>query len=289
MHKKLNKKIKQYYQQIIKRVNNITFIDVIFIVTVIFISSYALNYFMRKRVTVFVDLTFQRQEWNEDSFPPEYWQVINIKNGDEGYNSVGRQVAKVVEVEKNIYGGGERMYFELTVELDAVYNSATKTYVFDGNPLMVGRELTLQLNNTEFTGNIKNVYENMTDRFSLYKKAKAMVKVHYEGYDIWHAEALRDFEARNSRGEIVARVVDFEIEPARFIVTTDRGDVLVRTNPLKRDMTVEFELPRVICLDKMCFFNDYQSFMVGDQFWADSGKTYFKSGSIMSSEIIYEE
>lgn len=269
--------------------NKITLIDLILIFFGILIVGFLLFHFYRKRAFVYIDLTFQRQDWNTNSFPPEYWEVSSLKVGDIGYNSMGKKVVEVQEIEKNIWDGGRRLYVEMAVKIDAVYNTTTKTYVYDGNPLLIGEEITLKFNNTSFTGIIANVYEHRDQRFADYQQAEAEIKVRYTGYEPWHAEAIKNFTVTNNQGEIVLKTKEVKITPAEMVVVNDRGDVLLRWNPIKKDITATFELPKVLCADKLCFYNRYQTFMIGEGFWADSGQTYLQNGSVMSSTIKYKD
>lgn len=264
-------------------------IDYVFFIIFVFIILFLLSYFSRKRTFVYVDLTYKRQEWNDISLPPEYWEVNSLNIGDIGYNSLGKKVISIENIEKNIWGGGQRMYIEMTVKLDAIYNSATHTYVFDGNPLLIGKNFTVQVDQSEFTGIISNIYKDKKDRYKKYKKADAIITVHYRDYDPWHAEALRNFTVKNSNGDTILKTKELTIKPAEKVVVTDNGTVLLKNDPIKKDMIATFELPNVICDENICYYNHYTTFMIGDQFWADSGVTYIRGGSVMTSEINYHD
>lgn len=269
----------------IKALSSITLIDFMIGILGLLFVGFLLFHFRRKRSFVYVDLTFQRQDWNTDSFPPEYWEVNKLHIGQTGYNSAGKEMILIEEIEKNIWDGGRRMYIEIAVRLDAVYNTTTKTYVYDGNPLLVGKELSLNFDNTAFTGIISNVYENQNQRFADYQLADAEIKVRYRNYDPWHAEAIRDFTVKNSKDEVVLNTKSVEISPAKKVVVTDIGEVLLRWNPIKKDVVATFELPNVLCINNICYYNHYQTFMIGEEFWADSGNTYVRGGSVMSVKI----
>jgi hypothetical protein len=269
--------------------NKITLIDLILIFFGILVVGFLLFHFYRKRAFVYIDLTFQRQDWSTNSFPPEYWEVNKLNAGDVGYNSVGNQVTEIQEIEKNVWDGGTRLYVEIAVKVDAVYNTTTRTYVYDGNPLLIGEELTLKFNNTSFTGVITNVYKDKEQRFADYQQASAEIKVRYRNYEPWHAEAINNFTVTNSKGKIILKTKEVKITPAEMVVVNDRGDVLLRWDPLKKDVTATFELPNVLCANKLCYYNRYQTFMVGEGFWADSGQTYLDKGSVMSATIKYKD
>lgn len=279
-------KLKKLKKKILKE---ITVFDLAMIFLGLLVVGYMLFYFRRKKAPIYVDLTFERQDWNNISFPPEYWEVDSLHVGDKGYNSVGKKVAEIKEIEKNFWDGGKRLYVEIQVELDAIYNTTTRTYVYDGSPLLIGEELSLQFGKTSFTGIVSNVYQSLEDRFIGYQLADAVVVVHYRNYDPWHAEAIKDLEVTNSQGEVILKTKEAQVTLAEKVVVTDRGDVLLRWDPTKRDITATFELTGVLCRDQLCYYNRYQTFMVGDEFWADSGQTYTRGGSVMSSTINYRE
>ena len=245
---------------------------------------------MRRKAMVYADLTYQgKQEWQDDSLPPFYWETLDIEVGDLVYNSLGQKAAEVVDVEKSYWGGGRREAIRLVVKLKAVYNTTSRTYVYDGKPLVIGEDLELNIGKTHFTGKIANIYLEPEERFADYKKARAEIKVKYRYYEPWHAEALADFEVLDSKGEVIARTKEIEILPAEKVVVTDRGEVLLRTDPTKKDVILTLGLPKVLCFDKVCFFNYFYTLMIGSDFWADSGKTWIGNGSIMDVKIYYDK
>lgn len=264
----------------------IVIIDGLFILMIILISMYSLQRFSRKHAVVYVDMTYKRQDWNDIPFPPEYWTLQAINKNDVSYNSLGQQVARVVDVEKSAYDGGRRLFINLVLEFDAIYNSATQTYIYDGNPLLIGKELTLQFGETSFTGIISNIYENIDNRFDNYDKADAEISVYYRNLEPWHAESLRDFHVSDSNGKTLLTTKAIQIKLAEKIVATEWGDVLLRHDPTKRDVVITFILPDVLCKENQCYFNMYQTFAIGQEFSAYSDKTFVKGGSITSVKIV---
>jgi len=268
-----------------------TLIDYSIAVFIIFSLSF-LAYFwlVKKPASIFIDLTFQRNQYEDFPTPPEFWQVDSIKSGDIAYNSLGRKIAQVVEVEKSNWGGGRRKNIIITLQLKATFNRKTKKYTLDDNPLLIGRDLAFNLGDTEFTGQIINLYQDQNDRFSQFQKAKAEVKVIYREYEPWHAENIRDFQVINSQNEAILTTKSVVIEPAEIIVETAAGSLVRRRHPTKKDITVTFELPQILCRENICFYKNFETFLIGGEFWADSGKTFIgPRSSIMDVKIIYDQ
>jgi len=281
--------MKKKFKKILK---NLSFIDWIFVLLFLFISIFSLFRFRRKKAVVYVDLTFKHQEWLEYPLPPEYWQIVAIKPGDVGYNSMGRKVAEIVEVNK-MYWGADRSYLEMVITLEGTYDNNIHSFVFDGNPVLIGQELSLNFGKTKFVGLVSRVYEKLEDRFSDYRLATGEILVKYRNFEPWHAEAVKDFKVRNSEGEIILETVKAEILPAEMITTNDKGEVFRQFHPIKKDVILTMKLNKLLCDELTCYFNNYQPLKIGHEFWASSERTYIDAmtkedpGSIVDMKIKY--
>lgn len=259
--------------------------DYLLLLLLIPLIVFAVFYFRREKTYVYVDLTFNRKYSQGFPVPPEYWQVNNIQVGDNAYNSIGDNIASVIDVEKTLSDGGLRTNIELQLKLRAVYDTRTKEYVLDGKPLVIGNSLTIYLGSSQFDGIVKNVYLKPEDRYKGYRQAKATLKVMYREIESWQAESLKNFEVRNSKNQTIVKVLSVEIQPAEILTQTSQGQALKAQHPFKKDATIILELPQVLCSGSGCLYDTYKPFDVGSTFWADNGKAFIGGASIMDVQI----
>lgn len=274
-----------------KTIKKVMLIDFLLLFLLIALSLFFIFKISRKREIVFVDLTFERQRTETNFIPPEYWQAGKIKNGSVIYNSLGNEIAEVIYVEHRLWRGGQRYFTYITVRLDALYHSANQTYTYDGKPLVIGEKLSFTIGNVSYSGLIQDLYLSMDDKEESYIKKDAKVVLFCREYEAWHAEEIRELKVKSLQGELVAEVIKSKIRPAEIAVETDSGQILRSFHPFKKDIDLEVMLYEVDCVDEgICFYNQTNTFMVGSEFWLDSGRTYLgKNCSVKDFEIINQK
>jgi hypothetical protein len=270
-----------------KKITQLTIAEMLLLLLAAGVGFYLIFRFSRQSETVLVDLTFERQGAGSNFFPPEYWQVMSIKAGDEIYNSLGNQIAVVKEAQQSPWRGGARLYTYLTVEMDALYQSARKIYTQDNTPLVVGETLSFVIGDTAYSGVIRRVYQPTEQQAKLTGQA-AEINLFCREYDAWHAEAIAKLVVKNNHNEVKAEVTEAVIRPATMAVETADGRLVSALHPFKKDLDLTIALRDVECLnDDYCFYNQTQTFMVGDEFWLDSGTTWVGGNcSVKSFEIL---
>jgi hypothetical protein len=272
-------------------------VDLIFVMILVVASVFSLFFFNRKKEYIYVDITDKREGWQPYPIPAEIWQINNINIGDKVYNSLGTNIAEVTDIEKT-YWGAARSNSVITLKMQVLYNTNAKTYTYEGNPLLINQDISINIGKTKFTGKVLNVYTSPERRYAKYKKAVAEITVKYRNYENWHAEAIRNFTVKNSKGEVILSTKNIQIEPAEIVVSTNNGEVLRRFSPLKKDVIITFVLNRVLCDEDTCFFNYFQPLKIGVEFWANSDLTFVgpadsgdstntSHGSIMNLKINY--
>jgi hypothetical protein len=231
--------------------------------------------FSRKSELVYLELTFEREGYASNFYPPEYWQVEKIKVGDKVYNALGNQIAEVVAVKRVGWGGGARLYTYVTLGVDALYNTATKTYTHDGQQLIIGEKTNFTINNSSYTGLIKDVYRNIKEKEANTVQKNAKLTMMCRNYEEWHAQAIAELTVKDSDGKVWAEVTQATITPAVTYETNQAGQIVKGFHPDKKDIELTVMLHNVSCTaNTTCFYNQTQTFMIGSEFWLDSGKTF---------------
>jgi hypothetical protein len=266
--KRLFKKIK----------NKINVVNLIITSLSFFVVFSLFVFFNREDSYVYVDLTFSRSDWSTDADPPEFWIVENIEVGDVAYDSLGKVIAEVVEVEKLPHIGKTREWVTLVLKLSTVYDERTKTHILNGQKIAISNDLELTFGQTFFQGEISNVYESLERRFSKYEVKQARLSVWCKNYEFFHAEDLKTLKAFDSKGEQNIGIENFSLKPAFKTTTTINGVLVKSIDPMKTDINLEIIISKVKCLKNACFlYNERSPLMVGSKIWLDTGEKWLGS------------
>jgi len=181
--------------------------------------------------------------WQSYSNSPPFWLGESINVGDSEFNSRGRKIAEVLNIETYELSSDEaeattRKDFYLTLNLQIDKDIRTGKLKFKNQPLEIGAPIELHLKNTYFPGLILNL-ENV--------QKEEITELIIEGIWLnnfpWNAEAIPiGGEMKDGMGNVVAKILDKQISLADMVVTTDDGRVFVRKNPLKRDVSIKAQI-----------------------------------------------
>jgi len=203
-----------------------------------------------------------RPGWEENL--PSYWAVGALKKEDAEYDSLGRKIAEVLEVENfEEQGKGRVTYLQVLVR--AGYDSRTRKITYNHSPLEIGGAIDLHLGMTKISGLVTFI-EGITDERFWEEKVVETRVIHErdifpgtQGLDPWVADAIKvGDQMRDNQGMVIAEVISRRIEPARVIFTTNSGKVLINEDPIKKDIFLNLRL-RTLKQDGVnYFFNDYK-------------------------------
>jgi hypothetical protein len=252
--------------------HKLSFLEYFVILWLIFFAG--LFYYKNSRhlETIYIDLIYPTEEWMTSPNPPEYWKTSSIKTGDRIRSFSGQEFATVTNVEKS-FSSGDRQYIFITIQAQALYNKTSKNYQIGNNLLLIGSPLQIYLDKTSFNGTIFDVYQNPDQQFANYVKATATITVNYVNLDPEHVASLANFYQHDSNGKQTVKLVAIKDIASNMIVTTSSGEVLLKKNPLYRDLTLTLELSDVLCANTDCFFNKVTPLKIGAQIWFASGTT----------------
>lgn len=202
--------------------------------SLIFLSSFI----FKKEKWLKVEVRIGPEQWWWDYKPAPYWVADSIKKGDAQFDSLGRKVAEVLETQIYEWGSTRKdVYLLLHLKVD--YNKKKKIYQFNYQPVKIGKPLNLELGGVGLQSLVMSI-EGFDPEG---KKAVKIVEAKLESVYPWVAEEISvNDQMKDSQGKIMAEVLAKKIELADMTVTTDRGDVLARKDPLKRDVFLKLKL-----------------------------------------------
>ena len=251
--------------------NNLTrLIPLVVAITILLLVS-GLFYYRQKSIKkhwVKVEVWGSGGEWWWRTGSGPYWIANEIKPGDVELSASGIKIAEVIDIKK--YPEGQDKGYALTANLLALINPKTKTITFRDQEIRVGNVLTLRPAGKIITGNISYI-----EGQSVQGNPESLI-VTGKLYNIhpWEADALLvGDKAIDGSGLVIAEVISKQVDLANMVVTTDRGEVLLRKDPIKREVTIGIRLlakkyeniyyyannqPVIISRDILLVFNKYQ-------------------------------
>ncbi len=219
----------------------------VLLATAIFLALFVLK---RER-WVEVDVKVAKPEWWWQSQEPPHWLVDTIRPGDAQYDVLGRKIAEVERVRAYESGGSKKVAY-LTLRLKVSLDKRKKIFKFNYKPLLVGKGIDLELNNVGFTGLVTYIQGVPDNRIWEDKIVRARVVYPSSAFPEtlgampWIARAIQKGDhMKDNRGRVVAEVLEKTVQPAEKVVKTADGRVLLRRDPLKKDVFLTLRLKTV--------------------------------------------
>lgn len=274
---------------ILKRFKQFSLIDYLIMLIIVSTGIFFTSKYIKKTAYVYVDLTNMQNFYGQD-LPTEYWQTADMGVGDKAYNSFGKITAEIMDIKKQIWSSGARTSVDMTVKVKAAYDTKQKQFLLDGTPILVGERIKFNFGSKEYDGLIRNVYQNKENKMLGYKKAKTEIVVRLRSYELEHLNKLKDFKLSDSNGSLILQVKDIEITPAVVYIASTIGQRISEGSSKNLgDAILKIEIPEVWCKNDICYYNFYQTFSIGSNFWADNGDVWFGNNTtIIDRKIIYE-
>jgi hypothetical protein len=219
--------------RIIRKFPKLHLLDYIVIsILIIIISMFLVLRITRKTVWIPVDIQIGSQDplWNSS---PQQWYASSLKQGDCSYNTFGEKIAEVQSI-VNIDTGDKRA-INVTVSLKSTYDSKTKLYSFDFQPLVVGGAFKTTFGTQDVSGVIVFVGDNKP-----YQEKIIETKLLYV-YP-WVADALyKGLQVKDTSGRVVAEIKDITVQNSRRYELHDMQDrtiVLSGEDPERKDVSL---------------------------------------------------
>ena len=240
---KLIKKLKDK----IKKIKTFDWILIVFSILVISIFAYI---FLRKtsEITVTVKVGEEEVYYSSWDTGPKNWFANLFYEGLTEKDGLGKTKAKVLDVfsynktptKKNVY---------LKIELKTVYNRASNTYSYKGVAVLIGSRIKLNFDKIFVEGLITEIEDFPEKR----EKVKIIVEAQIieenstyletSGTKGYMAENIEEGEEiKDNKGNTIIKIIDKRVEPAKRTVTTSSGNILLRQDPLRKDIYLTLEI-----------------------------------------------
>lgn len=242
LYKRLNK---------YKLIKKIGFTGILFITFFLIILFFIYFFFLRSKKWLIVDMKITSDPATTSEYRSvPYWLINTVKKGDQEYDGLGQIVAEVVDIKTyETWGNYKEAYIKL--KLNALYSSSQKKYSFSSKDLYIGGPLSVKPNGVLLEGIITAI-EGITDtRKIVHKKVSLQIEGDAGSYVTsgvrpWIADTIQvGDEMKDFNGNIIAKVLEKKVEPAKRITINLYGNPLLVRDPYLVDLYLVMDLVTV--------------------------------------------
>ena len=246
----------------------LTYFDILAL-SVLFVLALAFFFFFSRKVeyiTIRVKVTDQDVLYAQTQ--PATWYANRFEVGDTEKDTLGRVTAEIVGVERfNVSSDRKALYLDLKIR--ALFDSRSKLYSAKGKSLNFGTPLRFNFSKVTFDSLVTDSpsIEMQKDLKVVDKKVVALLRgikpeeITIEPLVIQSVK--KGDKVMNSNGEVLAEVLDVKIRPAERVTQTDKGELLLRADPLYKDALFTLNI-RTKILDNEPFMFDNIPFKIGE-------------------------
>jgi hypothetical protein len=255
-------KILKIFKKFFKKLN---LLDHILIISFLIIATAFFIFLFRK--STFLTVTVKVTEKNilyAHSDAPDWFSYL-FKKGMNAKDGIGRKTAEIEDVYfyDSLKNGSSLNTVYLTLKLKTVFNKRTGEYKYKGTSIVVGEGLKINLEKILIEGLIVGVDGLDDSHEELYFKVKAQLKEgnlifsETTGVDPFVANALQiGDKVLDSRGEIIAEILDKEVYPAKRNTFDDKGNIYQKFDPLLKDVFLTLKVKVKKIANEYYFLDD---------------------------------
>ncbi len=234
--------------KILKLVKKFNWIDLILLLIIVIIGGVVLFSFYRKAEYVNIKVKVTDQEVLTAKNLPLNWYADKFEVGDVEKDLIGKNLTEIKSIESyNTDSLHKTVYLNLKVR--AVYDSRTKLYSAKGKSLIFGMPLRFNFSkitcdtivtdfpNSQFSDNYHEDYATATGIIRAYDSPVAKPIEPAILISINKGDKIFD-----SNNQLLAEVLEINVNPAQQVVQTINGDLLLKYNPLFKDATIKVKL-----------------------------------------------
>ena len=162
--------------------------------------------------------------------------IKNIKAGSLIIGASGETAGRVLTAD--IIPSETISFKNMIMLLNISTTERGSTFFFQNQEININSKIKIRIGKTSLNDiKIINIGK------SLDKERIMSVKVMIKDVDSWVAEAITvgDTEA-DSQGRIIAKINNKSVSPARMITVSETGEVLLKENPIRKDITLTFNI-----------------------------------------------
>jgi len=226
-----------------KLLRKISVFDFVLLCIGVFLFFGFFFFFYRKAEYVNIRVKVTDQDVLYAKTQPETWYANRFEVGDVERDTLGRVISEIVGVERfNVTSRLKAVYLDLKVR--ATYDTRTKLYSARGKPLIFGTPVRFNFSTITFDGIVTEFPKSEYQKNLRVENMKVVVLQRWirpDGVTGVTVEPTtiqsikKGDKIYNSSGEVLAEVLEVKIRQAERTVETDKGELLLRYDPIYKD------------------------------------------------------
>jgi hypothetical protein len=266
---------------LIKKIRQrITFFDLVFIILAMSLLFGFYFFFRREVVTITARFKVTDENVLYAETAPKDEFANSFKVGDTEYDGLGRVVSKIVNVESYKIVP-DRTITYIDIRLQAVYNPRTRLYAVRGKNIIFGETFDFSFTKVKFKGLVVDFPHYKDPNTIIHKKIIVKAQLRNDSRFFSEVYGVPDFlavavkqgdEVKNSKGNVLARIVDVNSMPAKRLVTNNTGQPYFVDDPYLKDVYYTIELATTEENGTMYMFG-YVPVVIGAQMPINTAKT----------------
>jgi hypothetical protein len=224
--------------KLLKHLKKITYFDIGVGIIVIILAFSGYLFFKRDVQYITIRVKITDREILYANTQPADWYANRFVVGDSEKDALGRTITEIVGVENYSVGTNKKALY-IDMKIKAVYDKRTKTYSARGKTVAFGTPMRFYLSKVIFDGIVTEFPEST----QLYKITTTTVTVLARGLEPSVAEKIKTGDKiLDSNGTTLAEIIELEATPAERVTTTVGGDLLLRFDPLYKDVHMKISM-----------------------------------------------
>ncbi len=228
----------------------------------------------RKTEWVTVAIRVTNTEWWWPGADPSQWYAAGLKVGDQAFNTFGQPIAEIAKLDL-VDVGAAKQRMTVHVRLQVKYDPMKQLYIFNFQPLQVGRPIELGFGEHNLSGVVSAV--NTPEEPTTYKT----VEIKIIKAKPWEAAELKaGLQEIDRNGEVLSKILAVSTTPNLTRVYSDiRGEMIQVANSDFRDVTLTVQL-KSHQIDFVWYYVDGAQLKVGDEIWLQFPTVTIKAAQI---------
>jgi hypothetical protein len=235
--KKSSKRVTSHIKTITKR---FTLFDISILFFAVAVLAIFFVFFYRKSEFITIRVKVTDQDVLYAATVPQNWYAERFEVGDVELDAAGRKIAEITNVYRyNVGADKQAVYLDLSVK--ATYDTRSKTYSARGKTIRFGAPMRFNLSKITFDGLVTEFPGS--DQNQTVETGSVTIKVLGRGVEPYLATSFAVGDTMlDSNNTILAEITRVEIVPAERVTSNTAGDLLLRRDPLYKDVYIEVKL-----------------------------------------------
>jgi hypothetical protein len=231
----------------------------------------------RKTNWVTVRMVISNDEWWWEGSPPQWWYTENLTSGLTAKNSIGETIAEITTVE-NFDVGAYRRRAYLDIKLKGSYDGQRGIYVFNYQPIQVGKPLELTFGKQ----NVRGIITYINNGPQVYIPRTIMVKLTAVSPEVANS-FKQGLEMKDSEGRILATIQNVSITPSQATEVVQLGEKTQKkfSGHLYKDVVARIQI-QTFESGGVSYFVDRAAIKIGETISFQFPQTVVKEAEILS-------